>query len=686
MREMTRVLGLAAICVAGLAAAALAAAPPVDDCDRLAAHPADPAKVAPGVQWDIMDARAAIAACEKAVERHPDALRFQFQLGRALLRAQRRDEGLPYLFAVAQQNYLVAFANIGGTYQFDLGNYAEALKWYRRGADLGDVSAQTHLADLYFYGHGVEKNYAEALKWLLPSARNDYAFAQYKIGQVYQTGDRTVRKDLVKAIEWFERAAEQGFARAQNDLGFIYERGRRGVRPQRQRAAAYYLRAARQGWAVAQLNLAALYEKGRGVKKNYGEAFYWYRLAVTARGTNVRDAARKDIQRLRKRLDRDEIAQVDARIANWTPDTPESTATNVPQTAVAEAAQPATGEAVELAYIPPPAADAGYQPPPATGQADQAAASADAAYLPPAQDTPAAAEPPAAEVELAPITVAEATTRRPRKAKPESAAPLAAVAAVAVAPVAPKSRFAEVDFGRYFALVIGNNEYRTLPKLETAVPDAKAVAELLENGYGYDVTLMLNATRADIVTAFDEARTRLTKDDNLLIYYAGHGIIDYATNRGYWLPIDASEASQVNWISNATISDSLKAMDAKHVMVVVDSCFSGTLTRDIKSSLQSPEYLRRMSKKRARVALASGGLEPVSDSGGSGHSVFARAFLDALTDNQSVAVGTELFLGIRRQVMLGAPQTPEYSDIRFAGHDGGDFLFVRKSGTEAGQN
>ncbi len=121
-------------------------------------------------------------------------------------------------------------------------------------------------------------------------------------------------------------------------------------------------------------------------------------------------------------------------------------------------------------------------------------------------------------------------------------------------------------------------------------------------------------------------------------------------------------------------------------MLVVDSCYSGTLTRDVKSTVHSPEYLRRMAKKRARVVLASGGLEPVSDSGGSGHSVFTKAFLDALNDNQGITVGTELFLRIRRQVMLGAPQTPEFSDIRFAGHEGGDYLFVRKPGTAAGQN
>jgi len=57
--------------------------------------------------------------------------------------------------------------------------------------------------------------------------------------------------------------------------------------------------------------------------------------------------------------------------------------------------------------------------------------------------------------------------------------------------------------------------------------------------------------------------------------------------------------------------------------------------------------------------------------------VFAAALLDALQANDGVMNRTELFLAVRRPVMLNAPQTPEYSDIRFAGHDGGDFLFVR---------
>ena len=85
-----------------------------------------------------------------------------------------------------------------------------------------------------------------------------------------------------------------------------------------------------------------------------------------------------------------------------------------------------------------------------------------------------------------------------------------------------------------------------------------------------------------------------------------------------------------------------------------------------------------MAAKWARVAITSGALEPVADSGGGGHSPFVKAFIDALGDNNSVMDGTQLFSKRRRPVMVAAQQTPQYADVRQAGHDGGDFLFVRK--------
>ena len=76
--------------------------------------------------------------------------------------------------------------------------------------------------------------------------------------------------------------------------------------------------------------------------------------------------------------------------------------------------------------------------------------------------------------------------------------------------------------------------------------------------------------------------------------------------------------------------------------------------------------------------MSSGGLEPVFDSADGRNSPFARALVKILAENRSVIDGTTLFSDLRRPVALAADQTPEFSDIRRAGHDGGDFLFVRR--------
>lgn len=115
-------------------------------------------------------------------------------------------------------------------------------------------------------------------------------------------------------------------------------------------------------------------------------------------------------------------------------------------------------------------------------------------------------------------------------------------------------------------------------------------------------------------------------------------------------------------------------------MVVADSCYSGTLVRstDVGTRTRTSDYWKMMAAKWARVAITSGGLEPVADKGDGKNSPFAKAFIQALTANPAIMDGTELFQSLRRPVMVAANQTPEYSDVRDAGHDGGDFLFVRK--------
>ncbi len=81
--------------------------------------------------------------------------------------------------------------------------------------------------------------------------------------------------------------------------------------------------------------------------------------------------------------------------------------------------------------------------------------------------------------------------------------------------------------------------------------------------------------------------------------------------------------------------------------------------------------------------MTSGGNEPVSDAGtvnDRDHSVFASALLSQLEDNDKIIDGAGLYKRIRRNVAVNSTQTPEYSDLRMAGHDGGDFIFVRSDG------
>ena len=237
--------------------------------------------------------------------------------------------------------------------------------------------------------------------------------------------------------------------------------------------------------------------------------------------------------------------------------------------------------------------------------------------------------------------------------------------------------YPDIDFGNYSALIIGNDNYPYLPQLKTAQNDAKKVAETLKDKYGFKVKLLLDANRSDILLALNNLRWNLTQRDNLLIYYAGHGWLDKEADEGYWLPVNAQKGNMLAWISNSSITASLRALKAKHVLIVADSCFSGKLARGVHIVNKTPGYLSRLSRKRARSVISSGGLEPVMDSGGRGeHSVFASALLDTLRENKGIMDGAQLFNKLRRPVMLNSDQTPEYSDIRKAGHDGGEFLFV----------
>lgn len=237
-----------------------------------------------------------------------------------------------------------------------------------------------------------------------------------------------------------------------------------------------------------------------------------------------------------------------------------------------------------------------------------------------------------------------------------------------------------IEFGRYHALVIGNNDYAAddIPALKSAVNDARAVADVLKTDYNFNVDLMLNATRSEILTALDNKSRALGPQDNLLVYYAGHGYYDEDVDIGYWLPVDASLATKEAWIRNSAITDTIKSMKAKHVLLVADSCFSGTLLRNVDIR-RTGRFYEQMANRSARLVMTSGGIEPVMDEGGDGHSVFARNLIRKLRSSDQIIDGTSLYQAIREPVVMTSQQVPQYSNIRFIDSDGGDFLFVKQS-------
>ena len=254
-----------------------------------------------------------------------------------------------------------------------------------------------------------------------------------------------------------------------------------------------------------------------------------------------------------------------------------------------------------------------------------------------------------------------------------------------------------VKLGRYYAVVIGNNSYQDsgYATLQSATSDATAVAQVLKARYGYQTQLLLNSSRLEMLTALNEMREKLTPDDNLLIYYAGHG--EMQGRQGYWIPVDAKANTPNTWISNAAISDVLNTIKSRHVLVVADSCYSGSMSRSavpiFDTGAMSPDkwtaWVSKMASGHSRTALTSGGVQPVPDTGTGKHSYFTRAFLNVLQDNNRLLEAQRLFREVSSSMALAAIdspilQNPRYSPIAFAGHESGDFFFVPKGQRVAG--
>jgi hypothetical protein len=278
----------------------------------------------------------------------------------------------------------------------------------------------------------------------------------------------------------------------------------------------------------------------------------------------------------------------------------------------------------------------------------------------------------------------------PRPAVPERAAPMSKpepeVSAEADHPL-------EEILPRYHALVIGINDYHHSRKphwsdLRTARNDAVAIAEVLRTGYAFDVTTLLDreATRANIMASLTEIMS-LGSNDAAIVYFAGHGYLDEGMDEGHWIPSDARFKEQdrlvtEDWLWNSTVTKMVAASELRHVLIIADACFSGSLFRGAEpmdARRRELRFYERAIEMPSRYLLTSGNMEPVLDSGGK-HSVFAQQLLNTLKyPKKAVFSVTEVGVAIQGPVASGTRQLPRVGRLNVPSHAGGEFVFVHRT-------
>lgn len=244
------------------------------------------------------------------------------------------------------------------------------------------------------------------------------------------------------------------------------------------------------------------------------------------------------------------------------------------------------------------------------------------------------------------------------------------------------------SLGRFFALVIGNGQYEHLPRVASAENDAKAMAALLRDSYGFEVTLLLNAKNAKILSTLYSLSQNLAENDNLVVFYTGHGKRDLRNRRGWWLPVDAvaDNDARTNWLPNQEVSDRLALIPARHILVMADASYVGDITRGAPqpeprslTPAQWKQYIDTTKRKRARLALSSGAEAPLPGSGQS--SRFTATLLSVLESQKGVVPASRIHREVVNALTSGdrvSPAVPTFAPLQSAFHDGVDFLFERR--------
>jgi hypothetical protein len=231
-----------------------------------------------------------------------------------------------------------------------------------------------------------------------------------------------------------------------------------------------------------------------------------------------------------------------------------------------------------------------------------------------------------------------------------------------------------------YLLVIGINNYQFWPKLNNAVKDVNDIAGVLMSRYNFDfanITMLKDeqATRSNIYNSLRGLIEKVSPQDNLIVYFSGHGYFDELLTEGYWIPVEAHVGSSGDYISNTDILKILSNINSQHTFLVADACFSGALFADARRG-----YTENVEKFKSRWGLTSGRLEVVSDGASGTNSPFASHLIAFMKNNTKLKFPvSELIQYVKTQVAEDASQTPIGNPLKALGDEGGEFVFYLKN-------
>ncbi len=227
-------------------------------------------------------------------------------------------------------------------------------------------------------------------------------------------------------------------------------------------------------------------------------------------------------------------------------------------------------------------------------------------------------------------------------------------------------------------LGIAINDYEHCPKLNNAVKDVEDFIDLMKNQFAFEseniYTLFDDeATGSNIIEQLDELAEKLTENDNLIIYFSGHGALHPRQGNGYWIPVKARQDKYFDYLANAVIKEHLSAIAAHHIFLIADSCFSGALfTQGAK------DVGKRLEKNPSRWGLTSGQKEIVLDGKPGENSPFAKSLLLHLGNTTRPIGVQELCSNVLETTAANAQQTPLGEPLQVKGHQNGQFVFRLK--------